>query len=217
MEDPGKLPIEINAETSKVPHLIWPVAIIVLSLAVIVGGLTLRPARKPSAVPQVTPDNTTTMSATTPDNTRRNLYPGYAAVDDQCDEKQCLFENKDSDNPLLGLAALQGYYLKSTRLNLTEEEVACDTFVVTNGSQPLINHLIELVDKGNTVNTLNEIRQPIINLDLKNLSSVDQRIIEQSTKNKEVSLSVIRHMSQGSGAPPCASFVDVLKAAPINN
>jgi len=106
-----------------------------------------------------------------------------------------------------------GYYVK--RENVYGEEntgpFVCDSFVVLNGNEPLIKYYKDMVEKGNTVNALDENGSLRINLDLNGISDVNRSKIINSSKNNPIILALKKKIEPGKGAPACHSFFEILE------
>lgn len=151
------------------------------------------------------------------ENPRFGPFEGFRLLDEECSSETCLF-TKDTENVLHtveGFAKLKGYYETETR-DYFDKEFSCDTLVVTGGSQSLIDHFTSWIRIGNTVNSLDKEGNVVLNLDLTEISSLDNSKIKASNPNNEVELSVIRRMSEDRGAAPCESFVNIIKADSVD-
>lgn len=134
----------------------------------------------------------------------------YELADDYCRQGQCLFTDA-SGNTVIGLATLEGYFTHVTR-SAWGETKSCDSFLVTGGSKPLIDFLLALLKQGNTVNSKNELNQPIINLDLSGLSELEKQKLLASSAQQTISLRVLSFLPPKVGeVGACYSFVEILK------
>lgn len=131
----------------------------------------------------------------------------YTLLSDKCTVEECLTQIPGDE--LYGTAFIGGYYTKSTREFFGKESV-CDSFVIT-GHTTLRGYFSNLIGKGNTVNSFNEYKEPVINVDLSSLNSTDREGIIKSTQDNQVSLLVLKRTESGRGAPRCFSSVDILK------
>jgi hypothetical protein len=134
----------------------------------------------------------------------------YGLMDDFCRQGQCLFTN-GSENTVLGLATLEGYFTHVTRAAWGATK-SCDSFVVTGGSAPLIDFFLALIEASNTVNSKNELNQPVINLDLSGLSELEKQKLLASSAKQPISLRVLSFLPPKAGeVDACYSFVEILK------
>ncbi|MBI2029807.1 hypothetical protein HYT02_05300 [Candidatus Gottesmanbacteria bacterium] len=127
-----------------------------------------------------------------------------------CNGDECLFQGNPEVGAVEGYGHLRGYFYLLDDVD-HNGPVVCDTLVVTDGSQPLIDDLKAWVKRGNTINTINENEQLVANIYLDNLNLTDQQLITNSTSDNPVDLSVIRKTPEGRGAPACESFLDIIK------
>lgn len=128
---------------------------------------------------------------------------------EKCYQKGCLFNQENSNYPL-GVSTIKGYYTQVER-TAWDETLVCDDFVVTNGPEELISNLVELVEIGNKVHSLNEEGQPVINLDFQSLTEDEQEKISDSTKDKQVELIVFSPSPPNAGVSACHPEVEVLR------
>lgn len=127
-----------------------------------------------------------------------------------CNGNECLFQGNLGQGAVEGYGHLKGYFYLLDDVD-HNGPVVCDTLVVTDGNQPLIDNLKEWVNNGNTMNSINENGQLVANIYLDNLSLEEQQFITSSTPDDPVDLSVIRKTPEGRGAPACESFLDIIK------
>jgi len=127
--------------------------------------------------------------------------------DSVCSQDQCMFTTENSQ---YGLASIQGYYIEEekTAWEVTEK---CDVFVITGGSELLIKYFVDLVNSGNSVNSLNKSGQPVINLSLNGLEDNIINKVKSSGPDKNVDLLVLLPKRLEMEAPVCYSFVEILR------
>ncbi len=138
----------------------------------------------------------------------RNIWK-YRMVSSDCSQEECLFDIDNGIYPL-GIAAVKGYYLPLERTGWGGDKT-CDSFVVTGGSEVFASAFVSLVDSGNTVQSKNELNQPIINLALDTVDSADREKVLNSTENAQIKLVALNSSPQQRAAPVCFSFIDILK------
>ncbi len=141
------------------------------------------------------------------------LIPSYQLVSTSCNTEGCLFRDKTDPNKrdlLRGIATIKGYYVRVEDASWGETKI-CDAFVAIGGSQELIQSFIALVDAGNTINSKNELNQPIVKLDFHRVSAADKRRISASTQATPIEMIVLWPEQGAYGAPACFSFVEILK------
>lgn len=132
-------------------------------------------------------------------------------INNSCDKNSCLFEDKSND-AVIGFATVEGYYQSYDKKDWGEVDVKCDAIVVTKGNTALIDNLLKWVKQGNTINSINDKGELILNINLGSISENYQRQIKSSTISNPIKLDVIRILPQGRGALSCTSFVDIIAA-----
>jgi len=133
---------------------------------------------------------------------------GYTLIG-QCTSEACLYEGPDA---IEGYGKIVGFYHTYQKEDFLGEEIVCTAVIVTGGSKPLIENLLQWVKDGNTINGSTEDGKLILNI---NLPTQLQKLTSLSTPNNPVELSVIRKTPEGRGAAPCESFVDVISVEAI--
>ncbi|MHB0865664.1 MAG: hypothetical protein ACYC1Y_02060 [Minisyncoccota bacterium] len=146
-------------------------------------------------------------------NDTQDYYQDTVALE-PCSYFQCLFK---ASGEVIGYAELDGYYRPEVVTGGGEENAyagqiqTCDKFVVTGGSKPLINQLLDMIKSGNT---LNEVigTNLVINLNLSdpNLDTPLVSRIRLSTAQNQISLGVLQTYREGKGAGPCTSVIRVV-------
>jgi hypothetical protein len=137
-------------------------------------------------------------------------FEGFILYNGRCDKYNCLFTSKESKYLVLGLATISGFYtsIQKTAWNETKQ---CDNFVITGGNTGVIDYILFLIDEANTVNTINEIGQPIINIDVDSLSQEKKQILFSSTNKKPISLTLVSTLGIGTEVPVCFSFFSIIE------
>lgn len=108
-------------------------------------------------------------------------------------------------------ATFVGYYTTIRKQNAEEDiSTTCNVFVTHKGNDSLFQYFSKLVREGNTVNSLDEDGDLILNLDFDHLTIEEQRKIISSTKENPITLLVQKKAFTGKDAGPCTSFVDIL-------
>jgi len=107
---------------------------------------------------------------------------------------------------------LFGYYVKVERTGWGG--VTCDALVVTGGSHRLIRYFLDLVNRGNTVNSKNDLNQPVINLDLVKLEEKVREYLVSSSREHPAQLLVRQKPESAKDAPSCYSFVELIQITP---
>jgi hypothetical protein len=131
-------------------------------------------------------------------------------INNICSNTGCLFKY---DGYIRGMGKIQGYYKAETRSGYGIESV-CDRFIITNqhkNTQPLIDDLKRWVESGNTINTIENSRL-VLNINLKDVTKVEQELIKQSNANNLTELSIIRFVEGDTGADTCDSLINIVKA-----
>lgn len=127
-----------------------------------------------------------------------------------CRKDECLFVSPSEPDHPVGIAVVRGYYAKVERTGFGETKF-CDSFVIVDGSQVLISSYLSLIKAGNTVNSKNELNQPIISLDLSQVEAKDRQKILASSKDKTIEVLLLSPIPRGMGAPVCYSPVEIIK------
>lgn len=141
----------------------------------------------------------------------RELAKSYKLNYNGCTDAECLFHS-ESTGKFIGNTSFWGYYSKTTREGWSGEPVECDSFTITSGrSNEIIQSYVDGVNKGNTVNSLDDQNQPIVNLQLSNLSSGDLQRLKNSNTDSKVRLDVFLPNNHGRGAPACFSYFQIKK------
>ncbi len=136
-------------------------------------------------------------------------------IDDYCRQGQCLFTDR-SGNLVLGLATLEGYFMRVTRPDWGETKV-CDSFIVTGGAQTLIDYYLSQIEESNTVNSKTVLNQPIISLDLSGLSGAEKQKLLASNSKQPVSLRVLSFLPpKPTSAGACYAPVQILQVLHAN-
>ena len=141
-----------------------------------------------------------------------SLKKSYKLNHNGCSETECLFYNEINDE-YLGNTSFWGYYTPTTKKRIfSEENVKCDSFTITvGGYNDTVARFVRMVDGGNTVNSLNENNDPVVNISLENLSQSDKQKILNSTPDSEVVINVFFPKLLATEAPACASFFKIKK------
>jgi nitrate reductase NapAB chaperone NapD len=130
----------------------------------------------------------------------------YKIIGD-CNGEKCLYEGRSA---VEGYGYFDGYYSQLKQIFWNDEHVTCDVLVVTGGSEELIEDLKAWVNRGNSVNKIDNEGKLIVNIDLEKLSPQDSNIIKNSNLNNPVKINLVRVTPQGGGASYCASFIDIV-------
>lgn len=101
-----------------------------------------------------------------------------------------------------------GYY-KSLERTAWGVKAMCDVLVVTGGDSLLISTLEDMVERGNTVNSLDENGNLLMNIETEKLSVQDSERILNSTVSNPANLLVAEKVPEGRAASVCHSFVSI--------
>ncbi|MCK9379263.1 MAG: hypothetical protein M0P97_03945 [Candidatus Moranbacteria bacterium] len=133
----------------------------------------------------------------------------YNLINDYCNINECLFNLNNSDYPL-GISTATGYYSSIEKSDL-EGTKKCDNFTITEGSKELVRAMVNLVNGGNTLHSLNNLGQPVVNLGLELINeSEKQNIINSSVKN-QIKLIVLNVTPKYAGVTACHPEIIVLR------
>lgn len=133
---------------------------------------------------------------------------GYTLIG-QCNSEACLYEGPAA---IEGYGKIIGYHHTYQKEDFLGEESICTAIIVTGGSEPLIENLLQWVKDGNTINGSTEDGKLILNI---NLPTQLEKLTSLSTPENLIELGVIRKTPEGRGAAPCESFVDVISVKSI--
>lgn len=111
---------------------------------------------------------------------------------------------------LIGVATVTGYYVQLER-SAFDQTKRCHSFVLTEGPPALIRSLLSLIEHGNTLNTKNDLNQPVISLDLNALTEAENRRIVSSSTSEPVSLVLLATSPSYQGVPVCFSHFEILR------
>jgi cell division protein FtsL len=135
----------------------------------------------------------------------------YRLVNNDCSVDTCLFDIASNNYPI-GTTAITGYYTSVERNAWEKDETqTCDSFTITQGPEELIRRIVNLVDNGNTINSKNELNQPIINLGFELLSPTEKQEILNSTNNNQIELLVLTESPVEYGVSTCHHDTTVLR------
>lgn len=113
---------------------------------------------------------------------------------------------------------LQGYYKEydGTKWEWNNDHVICKSLLVTGGSQDLINDFEKNIEEGNTLNKkING--QLLVNIDPQSLSAIDKQILEKSTPETPIELSVKKWQGGGRSVSTCFSIVEITSIKSLSN
>lgn len=127
---------------------------------------------------------------------------------DSCSGEKCLFQGSEA---VEGFGYLEGYYSTREEVYHDSEPHQCDVLVTSGGSQELINDFFTTIERGNAINALDENGLLMITISLDGLSDQDKNSIKNSTLSNKVKVDVVRTTPKGMGAPPCGSYIDIVK------
>lgn len=179
----------------------------VFFLGLTTAACSLNPQQTPSAVSATSAPSPTEPS--TPSVTPSAVVR-YELISGDCRLESCLFRTETESDYPIGIATIKGYYLQTKRTAFGETKL-CDSLVIVDGSQELIQSFISLVDKGNTVNSKNASNQPVINLNLDTLNAPERQNVLASTADQPIELLVLMPRPGHRGVPACFSPVTILK------
>jgi hypothetical protein len=127
-----------------------------------------------------------------------------------CHKNECLFVSPSVPDYPVGIATVRGYYTQAERTAFSDTKL-CDSLVIVGGSQVLINSYLSLIEAGNSVNSKNELNQPIISLDLNGVEARDKQRILASSADQPVEMLLLSPIPPGRSAPACYSPVEIVK------
>lgn len=130
-------------------------------------------------------------------------------IDGKCSSQGCLFADPSND-AVIGFGSLDGYYVQNPKKDMDGVDVLCDSLAITGGSAELIKHFTKWVLSGNTLNTINEDKELLVNVNFDGLSNQARELITASTRAAPVALDVVRILPVGSDAAACTSVLDIV-------
>lgn len=177
---------------------------------------TISPTKAPtntrSPTKTLIPSKTPKPSPTTLAHPYINPPGGYELASPDCTIEECLFRGKEytqGENWLIGIAFVEGYYASFPEAAYGEEK-NCDAFVVTGGSQTIIDSMRGLIYYGNGIYKLNEFEQVIFFIDLDNMDVFQRQLLVNSTQNFPVRLLGFWPTPEGSELDICEPWVITL-------
>ena len=145
------------------------------------------------------------------------LHNAYEQVGNACNQAECLFTANQQTEPPLGIAMLKGYY-EAREIDFamgpqsTPDVEICDGFVITEGSEEIIQWFTELVKAGNTVNRITGQNQLVLSLFLDMLSEQEQAKIRSSTSTEPIEILILIPTPPARGPlTKCITWVEILK------
>ncbi len=126
-----------------------------------------------------------------------------------CVKEQCLFYKQQDPIYPVGTATLNGYYTRIEKFYYEGDSAECDSFVIIDGSQALISSFKNLVEIGNSINSINDSGQLIVSLDFENL--VDKEKILETSQEHPVELFVLIPVPLGTEGATCHSPVEIIE------
>ncbi|KUK79065.1 MAG: hypothetical protein XD95_0636 [Microgenomates bacterium 39_7] len=131
------------------------------------------------------------------------------SLNDPCTVYDCLFYD-ERGGYYVGSAVITGYYVQKEK-SAWGETVTCDCFTITEGSEKLIQSIIDRVNSGNALHSLNDLNQPVINIMFDSLSQFDREKLLNSSENNQLEISILIETPPHIGAPACFSNTNVLR------
>lgn len=181
--------------------------IILLSIGVLIGYLLAGDTRVASQNSNLNPLPSTPVVATIPES--NNQSQASYELTSECNGRECLFTNK-GEEIVEGYASLKGYYHEYESIDWGDKKITCSSLLITGGSQELINSFKQQIERGNTINKYDEMKNLLVNIDLSSIEMTSKQRIMASSVNSQIELGVIRKTPQGRGVSTCFSFVDIL-------
>lgn len=144
---------------------------------------------------------------------KKKLEEKITEEDIKCDINECL---NGPITAIYGLATIEGYYSKEeveyTGMGEEESEILlCDRFVITGGSEKLINAYINSADGGSAFFNKNNKNQPIININLNDFVEEEKNMVLESGPDNMVSIIVFEEYELGHGVPGDACYPGLIK------
>lgn len=141
-----------------------------------------------------------------------NTILGLASPD--CENEECLFYYHLNYYPyqayVAGVARLLGYY----QVDNTEwygESVACDTFIIQQGSGALLQEFLQAINQGNTWNRLTSDGYLHMFINLEPLSEAEKTRLMASSPQEPVEMIVLVDIGEPRSINQCESPVEILR------
>jgi len=161
-----------------------------------------------SILPTVSPTNSTVNEPSLNENIINNTKT-YPLIGD-CNTNGCLFKD-DENEATFGFAPLEGYFTTYDKKDWGDVDVKCDAIVVTGGNDELIKNLKDWVERGNSINSINEKGEIVLNIDLQAIDEEYKDKITSSSESKPAHFDVIRMLPEQRGAASsCTSFIYIV-------
>src|SRR3989344_2454398 len=106
-----------------------------------------------------------------------------------------------------------GYY-EAVEREAWGEMTTCHTFVVRKGAPKLTQYFKDMVQRGNTVQSVTEQGQLRINLPWADVPEADKAVIQVSASSSPITLSLKKIVQIGTDASACHSFFSYLRIEP---
>jgi hypothetical protein len=158
----------------------------------------------------VVPSLPTSAQTHTTETPSPNQGREHILIGDKCNSENCLFFTQGEPDWLIGVATVVGYYVELER-SAFEQTKRCDSFVITDGAPALVQSLLSLIAQGNTLYTKNDLDQPIISLDLNNLSELEKQRLISSSAAGPTALVLLAPNPPNYGVPVCFSHFEILR------
>ena len=104
-----------------------------------------------------------------------------------------------------------GYYESFERASDGESMKTCDALVVLKGAPKLTQYFKDMVQVGNTVQSVTAQGQLRINLPWNEVPEADKAVIQASTPDNPITLSLKKSPQEGRGVGACYSFFSYIR------
>jgi hypothetical protein len=127
------------------------------------------------------------------------------------DEESFLFNSKYGGD-VWGITKLKGYYLQKEFQDLgVDEMTVCDCFVILDAPKIYKNSIIELINSKNSLHFLDKHGNPGIKIDTSDLRDEELILLNNSSIEKPIYLSVYIRHPIGTEVHACYSTVNILR------
>lgn len=137
---------------------------------------------------------------------------GWEIASPACTIEECLFRSRGmhpGKNWLTGVAIIEGYYVKVTRTSFGITKT-CDGFVITGGSQTMIDSIVGLLEGGNGIYSLTDLGWPIAIIDLESTNQDVMNKIATSSQSVPVRIIGFWPTAEGRSYAVCESPLIIL-------
>ncbi len=137
-----------------------------------------------------------------------------------CTYNNCLWQDADSDrfkrdgnkDYVFGLATIKGWYTTRDKMDRSNEEVTCNSFLIEDGPEVLLTSYKKIIiEHGNNLNSMDENGHIIVNINLSSLSEDERELMLNSNSVNPIEMIIFQKPPKGKGASTCHSAIEVFQ------